>query len=169
MDNQQPSINSEIYYRKPKQGYGFIYRYMSPSNKNYIGQTVGTLKKRAINIISGNGYKKCSLFWKAISKYGFLNFKAEILEEVPVNKLNEREVFYIKKFNSISPYGYNLSHGGLGGITKDVFVYSVQNGDFIEHYSSLTEASIFTGVPIETICTVINQSSILINTIFQIC
>lgn len=39
MDNQQPSINFEIFYQKPKNGHGFIYKYISPENKSYIGQT----------------------------------------------------------------------------------------------------------------------------------
>lgn len=158
MENQQPSVSSKIYYHKPKEGYGFIYKYTSPSNKSYIGQTVGTLKERAKNLISGNGYKKCSLFWKAINKYGFLKFKVEILEEVPIENLNKREIFYIDKFNSISPNGYNLAIGGSGGVTKEVFVYSAQNGNFLEHYSSLTEASAFTDVPIETISLIMKQN-----------
>ncbi len=158
MDNQQLSINSEIYYCKPKLGYGFIYRYTSPSGKEYIGQTSGTLKKRAKNLISGDGYKKCSLFWKAIRKYGFLNLKVEILEEVPLSELNKKEEFYIQKFDTLAPKGYNLTGGGEGGKKKDVYVYSAQTGCFLEHYSSLTEASLFTEVPVETISVIMNQN-----------
>ena len=64
------------FIRKPKQGHGSIYRYISPSNKNYIGQTTKSLKERAKN--NGNGYKNCSVFYNAILKYGFKNFKIEI-------------------------------------------------------------------------------------------
>lgn len=159
MDNQQLSINSKIYYQVPKKGYGFVYKYTSPSGKAYIGQTAGSLKIRARNLVSGAGYKKCSLFWKAINKYGFLNFKVEILEEVPLEKIDEREIFFIEKNKTIAPYGYNLSFGGKGGKSKEVFVYSAQSGEFIERYPSLTEASLFTEVPLETICAVIKQQN----------
>lgn len=158
MDNQQPSFNSGIFYRVPKKGYGFIYKYVSPSNKNYIGQTINSLKDRAKDIISGSGYKKCSAFWKAIKKYGWQHFQVEILEEVPINLLNDKEIEYIKKYNSLVPNGYNLTYGGEGGKCRDVYVYSAQNGKFIEHYSSLIEASLDTNIPIETISTILNTT-----------
>lgn len=157
MDNQQLSVNSEIYYRQPADGNGFIYKYTSPSGKSYIGKTIGTLKRRAVNLVSGNGYKKCSLFWRAINKYGFLNFQVEIIEEAPLSELSDKEIFYIDKYNTKSPNGYNLAQGGDGGQRKEVYVYSAQNGELIEHYSSLTEASIETGVPIETISIILRQ------------
>lgn len=157
MDNQQPSIN--IFYKKPQLGYGYIYKYTSPNGKNYIGQTINSLKERAKSLIDGRGYKKCSVFWKAIQKYGWKNFKVEILEEVKVEELNNKEKYYISLFNSLVPNGYNLTTGGESGKTKEVYVYSAQNGDFIEHYSSLTEASLNTGVPVVTISTILNSST----------
>ena len=159
MDNQQPSINNELFYQKPKNGYGYIYKYTSPSGKCYIGQTINSLKERAKSLVNGNGYKKCTVFWKAIQKYGWNNFKVEILEEVDVNLLNEREKYYISLFDSVAPKGYNLTSGGETGKTKDVYVYSAQNGKFIEHYPSLTEASMNTGVPIETISSILSTTS----------
>lgn len=157
MDNQQPS--NKIFYQKPKQGYGFIYKYTSPSNKVYIGQTINTLATRAKNIVSGKGYKKCPIFWKAIQKYSFTNFKVEILKEVPVSELNKWEKYYINYFNSIAPNGYNLTIGGDGGRMIDVYVYSAQNGSFLEHYNSLSEASLMTGVPIETISSILSKKT----------
>ena len=77
------------FIRKPKQGHGFIYRYISPSNKNYIGQTTKSLKERAKN--NGNGYKNCSVFYNAILKYGFKNFKIEILGEFKIEFLDNKE------------------------------------------------------------------------------
>ena len=44
-----------------------VYRYISPSNKSYIGQTCNSLSVRAAN---GEGYKGCPKFYKAIQKYG---------------------------------------------------------------------------------------------------
>lgn len=157
MDNQQPSNNS-IFYQKPKEGYGFIYKYTSPSNKIYIGQTINSLASRARNIVSGIGYKKCTLFWKAIQKYSFSKFQVEILCEVEIKELNYWEEYYIKLYNSFVPNGYNLTCGGEGGKKQEVYVYSAQNGKFLEHYSSVSEASMMTQVPIETISTILNMN-----------
>lgn len=158
MDNQQPSINKS-FYQRPKQGYGFIYKYTSPSNLSYIGQTITSPHLRAKVSSSGIGYKKCSIFWKAIQKYGWNNFTFEILEEVKVEKLNEREEFYINKYNTVTPHGYNLTFGRETGKKREVYVYSAQNGEFLEHYKSLTEASEQTGVPIETISAILSTKN----------
>ena len=32
---------------EPKKGYGYIYKYTSPSGKSYIGQTIHSLQERA--------------------------------------------------------------------------------------------------------------------------
>lgn len=157
MDNQQPS--NSLFYQKPQKGKGFIYMYTSPSGKHYIGQTVNSLARRAESVISGKGYKKCCLFWRAIEKYQFSNFKVTILEEAEIENLNSLEQYYIKKYNSIAPNGYNISSGGTGGKKVEVFVYSAQNGKFLEHYNSVSEASLFTGVPIETISAILNSKN----------
>lgn len=158
MDYQQPS-NNKIFYQRPERGYGYIYRYIAPSGKSYIGQTINTLAERAKNIISGIGYKKCSLFWKAIQKYKFTSFKVEILDCVPIEKLNELEKYYIKLFNTLAPNGYNLSTGGGSGKTCEVYVYCAQNGKFLEHYNSISEASLYTGVPVTKISSIMSDKT----------
>mgnify|MGYP003571263887 CR=1 FL=1 len=50
---------------KPKKGYGFIYKYTSPSGKSYIGQTIYSLKERA-KTSNGAGYSNCIIFFRAI-------------------------------------------------------------------------------------------------------
>ena len=74
---------------------GFIYKYTSPSGKIYIGQTTKDPKKRAG--YKGRGYSG-TVFGNAIKKYGFENFKLEILHIVEddsvenlINKLNKLE------------------------------------------------------------------------------
>ena len=48
----------------------------------------------------------------AIREYGLENFKAEIIEECgTAKKLEEREKYWIKKFKSKFPNGYNLNFG----------------------------------------------------------
>lgn len=53
----------------------------------------------------------------AIQKYGIENFEKEIIEICDsLDKLNEREKFWIKELNAINE-GYNISLGGDGGDT----------------------------------------------------
>lgn len=55
---------------------------------------------------------------KAIKKYGRCNFKKEILDYCNSEKeLNEKEIYWIKKLNSVNT-GYNLLEGGQGGAVK---------------------------------------------------
>lgn len=95
---------------------GFIYKYTSPSGKIYIGQTTKDPKKRAG--YKGRGYSG-TVFGNAIKKYGFENFKLEILHIVEddsvenlINKLNKLEENEILKNNSLLPNGYNSKYGG---------------------------------------------------------
>lgn len=131
--------------RKPKKGFGFIYMYTSPSNKKYIGQTCRSLSERAGNL-KGDGYKNCSIFYRAILKYGFDNFSVQILEELPLEQLDEKEKDYIKKYNSLVPNGYNIKQGGKNDYQKRksrekrVCQYSLE-GKLIKTYNSLAEAA----------------------------
>lgn len=48
-----------------------------------------------------------------MNKYGTENFYVELLEKVDnENSLDEREKYYIKKYNSLTPNGYNIVNGG---------------------------------------------------------
>lgn len=96
---------------------GFIYKYTSPSGKSYIGQTVKTIEQRAK--YTGEGYKKCPIFYRAILKYGFENFTCEILEQIEAQtrqelkeKLNILEQKYIIQYKTLAPFGYNVRSGG---------------------------------------------------------
>ena len=51
----------------------------------------------------------------AVKKYGINNFKFEILIICFDEDRFKYEIDYIKKYNSISPNGYNLTKGGEGG------------------------------------------------------
>ena len=50
----------------------------------------------------------------AINKYGVENFKKDIIEYCSIADLNNREVFWIKHFNTYLGRGYNLTPGGDG-------------------------------------------------------
>ena len=49
-----------------------------------------------------------SIISDAIKKYGKENFSFQIIEECSIDDLDEKEIFYIKKFNCIVPNGYNV-------------------------------------------------------------
>lgn len=47
-------------------------------------------------------------------KYGIENFVIEQLEVCDNSLLNEREKYYIQKYDTLAPLGYNLTRGGDG-------------------------------------------------------
>ena len=101
---------------------GFIYKHTAPNGKSYIGQTTS---KNILNRwrYDGKGYKNCTVFYKAIEKYGWNNFSHEVLEEVEfddIYQLNQIEENYIVKFNTLIPNGYNLITKGENKIVSDV-------------------------------------------------
>lgn len=85
------------------------------NDKVYIGQTTVDIKTRFYQhckncTIKNRHYK----LYNAMKKYGKYNFYCEVLEDgVNVNKLDEREIFYIKKYDSYEN-GYNSTKGGDG-------------------------------------------------------
>ena len=74
----------------------------------YIGQT-NDIKTRW----KPSAYKTCTKFYNAINKYGWNNFKHEILKDnLTIDEANEWEEYYIKAYNS-QVDGFNLDSGGL--------------------------------------------------------
>lgn len=120
--------------KTPKKGYGYIYKYTSPSGKSYIGQTINSLAIRAGH--NGKNYLGCVAFYQAILKYGFENFEVEILAEVPQDKLDELEKRYIEIFNTLIPNGYNIAEGGnkIGSKAATVYCYDYNDGHLIKEY-----------------------------------
>jgi len=89
---------------------GIIYKITSPSGKVYVGQTIRSFEKRVAEHKRESSC--CTLIKRAIDKYGDeMNY--ELIEEnVPQEQLDEREIYWIKHFNSLAPDGYNLKTGG---------------------------------------------------------
>ena len=82
------------------------------NNKQYIGQSVNIYyrwKQYKYNYKTGN-----SLLYKDMQQYGFENFEFKIIEKCHVSLLNEKEKYYIKKYNTLIPNGYNQNKGGHG-------------------------------------------------------
>ncbi len=77
----------------------------------YVGQTIQLLEER----MKQHKYHDELYIDQEIQRLGWEgNFSCEILEVCPVEKLNEREIFWIAKLGSKYPNGYNLTNGGSG-------------------------------------------------------
>lgn len=87
----------------------------SPSGKVYIGITCRPASVRWKS--DGSGYKGHSYFWNAIQKYGWENFKHEILLcGLSRAEASEKEREYIALYRSNDEsFGYNLTSGGEAG------------------------------------------------------
>lgn len=92
--------------------------YKSTNNitgKVYIGQTTQTLEKRVKNHIKESKTDKNRPFMFAINKYGSDNFTFEIIDSANnLDELNDKEIYWIGYYNSVSPNGYNITGGGQG-------------------------------------------------------
>ena len=130
------------------------------NGKQYVGQT--------------NNFEKRERDWKCLSrsyagqvidnarkKYGLENWKVEILKEC-TNKeeLNKWELYYVEKYNTRKPNGYNMTNGGDGiegyqhteevkkrlsyygrycsHHRKNVLQYTL-NGEFVKEWCSISE------------------------------
>lgn len=93
------------------------------TGKIYIGKTKRKTRDRWLEHIrdAKHNQEKNVPLHKAIIKYGEDNFSIEILEhEIKEEDLNNKEKYYIKKFNSTnSSIGYNATVGGDGGKTSN--------------------------------------------------
>ena len=93
---------------------GYIYLLTNTiNNKQYVGQTMAkNITKR------WNTYRKlvqCSIgryLYNAFLKHGVDSFKFQIICICFDEDCNKYEEYYIKKFNTIVPNGYNLQSGG---------------------------------------------------------
>ena len=110
-----------------------IYMYTFPNGKRYIGKTKRTIAERKGNVETWEGYRRCSLLWKAIQKYGVSNIKETILvrQEMPDDESSKLEKYYIALYktnvNRYGPdFGYNLTDGGEGvsGVKYSLKEYS---------------------------------------------
>lgn len=88
-----------------------VYKLTSPSGKIYIGQTC---RKPEYRWNKGKGYKHNQYLYSAIQKYGWDNFKCEVVS----TDLNDKEADWLEKYlisyynSSDRKYGYNIEGGG---------------------------------------------------------
>ena len=85
------------------------------TGKIYIGQTTHTLDKRIKGHIKESKIESNRPFMLSINKYGKDNFEFETIDSVNnLDELNDKEVYWINFYNSVSPNGYNVTGGGQG-------------------------------------------------------
>ena len=116
---------------------GYIYKITNTLNdKVYIGQTIKTVQKRFIQHKNNSNKEYFSqiVLYKAFNKYGIENFICEEIEEVPNDKLDEREKYWIEYYDSYFN-GYNSTLGG-----RATQLYNWDTDDIIEKYMILKSA-----------------------------
>ena len=91
---------------------GVIYLITNKLNgKQYVGQTTQAFKER----IAQHKYHNALYVDHEIHKFGWENFGVEVIEECNTKEqLDEREMFWIAKLDTMAPNGYNLTAGGSG-------------------------------------------------------
>lgn len=103
--------------------FGRIYIIKNTINiKVYIGFTTMQIKERFKNHLKPSTIKKRGSYkiYNAIQKYDKKNFYIELIEDnIPVDKLNEREIYWIAYYDSYKN-GYNTTKGGNGKILNKI-------------------------------------------------
>lgn len=82
---------------------------------SYIGQSIN-IRKRFIShhlVDYKNPKNECynTKFYQALRKYGINNFSVQVLELCPQNELDQKEIYYIGKYDTYNQ-GYNSTLGG---------------------------------------------------------
>ena len=92
-----------------------IYKITSPSGRIYIGQSVNILRR--FYLYRKMHCKSQPRIFLSLKKYGPDSHIFEIIKECQKNELNDLEIFYIEKYDSLSPTnGLNAKPGGLIGL-----------------------------------------------------
>lgn len=126
--------------------YGVIYRiYCIPENKNYIGQTFSHgysgkyfIEKGLLNrcrthyndrLLAKNKNKPLYISLEKYSLEDFEVFEEEKLYKEDISLINQKEGFYMTKYNSLYPNGYNIEKIGkqYSKLIKDLCdLYNIQ-------------------------------------------
>ena len=124
-----------------------IYKITNKINyKVYIGQSINIeerWKQHKIYYSNKNLKEYNTKFYKAIRKYGIENFDFEVIEECPIELLNEREKYWIYIFDSFN-LGYNSTIGGQIGDTKNENhpMTNLTNNDILNLKNELLNTSV---------------------------
>lgn len=114
------------------------------NNYLYVGQTCKTLTERFKNHVNESGDDTTCYLHNSINKYGPENFKIELIEDnIPEELIDEREIFYIDKYDSYykNGHGYNMTLGGQGvhGYSHTDETKEKLKLSSVEHWNKLRE------------------------------
>lgn len=96
----------------------YIYKYTNLIHLNkkiYVGQTVNFKRRKSAHKRDAlSGENGCPRFYHAIRKYGYENFKCEIIEVVYGQEAaDDREIYWIKELKGQDrDFGMNVEAGG---------------------------------------------------------
>lgn len=103
-----------------------IYKITNNVNQHcYIGQSIN-IESRWVHHKNFSKSMNHYPLYLAFEKYGIENFTFEIIEECPIEKLNEREIYWIQYYNSYYD-GYNQTTGGQEGNTNNIIKISKED------------------------------------------
>lgn len=162
-----------------------VYKHTAPNDKVYIGITGFDPEYRWLN--NGRGYKTQTTFFNAIIKYGWINFKHEILfEGLTEKEALDKEEELIQQYQSYDRrYGYNVSlRGAIYGKDNNgqrsnsrrkeiaplpewknrgkIVLAQDSLGNTIKRFRSIHELAIELNEPVETLRTRLNKYKELI-------
>jgi group I intron endonuclease len=91
------------------------------NNKMYIGQSIDVHSRWGYHIRAlNNGTHYNDHLQRAWNKYGQDNFVFSVIERCSELDLDNKEMYYISKFDTTNcECGYNLTFGGEGGVPTD--------------------------------------------------
>ncbi len=105
----------------------------------YIGKTKRLITERwKQHCNDARNKSKCFRFQEDILKYGKENFTVEQIDEAETDEeACEKEIYWIKQYNSLYPNGYNVSKGGknTGNMKK------IMNTTTGEVFETMTDAA----------------------------
>jgi len=116
------------------------------NNMSYIGQTTRP-EKRLKEHLYGRKNKTNTFFDRTLKKYGLENFEYKIIDSAFTQEnIDNLEKYYIKKYNTLKPNGYNVLKGGREQTgswnSKPINEYDL-DGNFINCYESASYYEIF--------------------------
>lgn len=108
-----------------------IYKFTNKiTGESYVGASINIQKRYNAHKNRYGHNSKCrehSYFHDKLEEYGFSNFDFEVLEECNKEQLTEKEQFYIKKFDTVFPRGYNVSIGGNAPCPQKLAYYQIED------------------------------------------
>lgn len=106
-----------------------IYKITSPTNKIYIGQSINIERRFKEYQIFQCFVSIGNKLYNSLKKHGANNHKFEIIEECLVEQLNEKEIYWGKKFNVLDKNGLNLRLGNANGICSEETKQKIGEGN----------------------------------------